>query len=304
MGIRQELHDGATLTWKDLKRTKQELAEGVQAGEILFVFGILPGLLLAVEIAILSEYWIFAEVTRSRFWLEIRGQQLFSWETLIETYLSSIAHSGWDIHLKPNLTNYLICMTAFYPMAILSRRKDRVVKLFLFILLIAPLITTVFSFLYPMGARTIGFSGVLTAIFGFLPVLIFAGIDARLEQDFNPFWSVMVIFIVYASIFVYLGNLIMAAIAAAISLIFLAGLTFRVGVEGLLDAASIVLGIAYLPFLWALIISYVGAVGMYYNLPPGTNVVAHIAGYKFGFLVGFLGLSDLDSISEMAKDWM
>lgn len=304
MGVRQDFHQALTLTWEDFKATMNELTEGVEGDEILFLFGILPGLLLTVEFTIRSEFWILAEITRSGLWLDIRGQELLSWETLVDTYISSIAHSEWKSHLQPNLTSYLICMTAFYPMAILSRRKERVVKLILLLLLATPPVTTIFSFMFPMGPRTIGFSGVLSAFFGLLPVVMFTAIDAHIDTELDPFWSGLVIFLVYASILVYHGSLLLAGLSAAISLVFLAGLTVSIGVDGVLDALLVVFGLAYLPFLWAVIVSSAGAVGMYANLPPNTNVVAHIAGYMFGFIVGFLGLSDPDAVSETVRDWV
>lgn len=303
MGVREDFHQALTIEWENLKATMNELAVGVEGEEILLLFGILPGLLVAVEYTILSDFWILVEITRSGLWLDIRGQDLLSWETLIDTYISSIAHAGWEIHLKPNLTSYLICMTAFYPMAILSRRKERVTKLFLFLLLATPPVTTISSYMYPMATRTIGFSGVVSAIFGLLPVVMFAGINAHIDQELNPFWSGMVIFLVFASIFVYFGDFMMAGVSAAISLVFVAGLTVSIGENGVMDALVVVFGVAYLPFLWALLVSNAGAVAMYANLPPRTNVVAHIAGYMFGFIVGFVGLSDPDSLRETVMDW-
>lgn len=303
MGVRQNLRESIDLTRDNLKATKEELIEGAEAGEILFLFGVIPGILLAVELAILSNYGFLASINRSGLWLEIIGQPLLSWETLIDTYISSAAHSDWTTHLKPNLTNYIVCMTALYPMAILSGQKERVAKLFLIILLLTPVVTTIFSFQYPMGHRSIGFSGVLSAFFGVLPVVMFAAIDSHIDVDLNPFWSGMVMFAVYASIFVYLGDFVMAGFTALFSLLYIVGMVVRIGGDGLMEALQVVFGLGYPPFIWALIVAYVGAVSMYFGLPPGTNIVAHIAGYIFGFSVGFLGLAESFSVEWIPYDW-
>ncbi|SFT04752.1 hypothetical protein [Halostagnicola kamekurae] len=303
MGVRQNLREGVVVTRDNLRATKKELIDGADGREILLLFGIIPGILLAVELAILSNYWILASVKRSVFWLEIIGQPLFSLDTLVDSYISSIAHSDWETHLKPNLTNYLLCLTALYPMAILSNRKSEVSKIVLILLFATPLVTTVASFQYPMGARSIGFSGVLSAFFGVLPVVMFAAIDSHIDKNLNPFWSGMVMFAVYASIYVYFGNVILTGVTILFVLLFFIGMVIRIGLDGLMEALQVVFGIGYLPFLWALVIAYAGAVGMYYNLPLGTNIVAHLAGYIFGFIVGFLWLGESFSVDWISYDW-
>lgn len=303
MGAQAALRDGVITGVETLKETTSEVIDGSDTWEIITVFGVLPAILLAIEGIILSDFWVFSGVTRSVFWLDLVDQPLLSVETLVETYLSSFAHGNWAIHLKPNLTNYLLLMSALYPMAVLTRRKEKVAKIYITILLFSPLFITLMSFLYPMGTRSIGFSGVLSAYFGVLPVVMFAAVDARIDSDLNPFWSFIVMMVVYASIYVYLGSLIMAGVTTGLAVVGFIGMVFHTGVNTVRKGLRIVLGVDYFPFVWALLIAYGGTVAMYYNLPPGTNIVAHIAGYIFGFLTGFVFLGESITTDWMPYDW-
>lgn len=299
MGAREQLRDSVADDITELRATLQEVYDGAYTREIIAVFGVVPAILLGVEATILSEYWLLARVDRSPFYLNLVDQPLISFETLVETYLSTIAHEDWSTHLRPNLQNYFLCMSALYPVAILSRRKADIAKLYLFILVVSPLFITVFSMRNPMGARSIGFSGVLSAYFGLLPVVLFVAVDTQIDADLNPEWSAIVMFLVYASILVYLGSGMMAAVMAGFVLIGVVAMIVRIGLSSVLDALQVVFGIQYPPYVWALIIAWFGAVGMYYQLPPGTNVVAHIAGYIFGFLTGFVVLGESLSFEEL-----
>lgn len=303
MGVRGELRQKVADDIADLRSTIQEVVDGAEPREIITVFGIVPAILLGVEAVIRSDTWLLAQVHRSVFYLDLVDQPLLSVETLVETYLSTVAHADWRTHLRPNLQNYLICMSALYPVAILSRRKATIAKLYLFILVVAPLFVTVFSMLFPMGARSIGFSGVLSAYFGLLPVVLFAAVGSRIDAGLNPDWSVMVMFLVYASIFAYLGNGTMAVLMGVIVLLSFMAMVARVGVGGVGEAIRVVFEVEYPPFPWALAVAWFGAVGMYYQLPPGTNVVAHIGGYIFGFLAGFLVLGESLSFEELRSEY-
>lgn len=273
-------------------RIIDDIIAGVDKREALAVFFFLPGFLIGVELAIQSELWVLASVNRTDFYSDLIGQQLLSMNTLVESYLSSIAHSGWDKHLKPNLISYLLCMTALYPLAALSDRKKTFAGVFLLILIIAPIASTGFSIVFPMGPRSIGFSGVVSSFYGVLPVVMFSAIDSYTDADINPRWSIMVIFSVYASILVYVGSIPIGVFCLGIAGLSLFGMIHNVGLGGVIEVVNVALGFDHLPFFWATMIATVGAIGMYYNLPQGVNVVSHIAGYMIGFLIGFLVLSD------------
>lgn len=303
MGVRGQLSDKVSDDLGDLKSTLQEVMQGADPGEIIAIFGVMPAILLGVEGAILTEYWLLARVDRSAFYLDLVNQPLFSLETLIQTYLSTFAHEDWGTHLKPNLWSYYLCMSALYPVAILSRRKADITRLLVFILGAAPLFITVFSIRYPMGARSIGFSGVVSAYFGLLPVVLFAAVDPRIDADLDPAWSALVMFLVYASIFVYLGSVMMAAVMGLIVLVGVIAMVVHVGSVGVGRAVQVVFSVEYPPFSWAFAVAWFGAVGMYYQLPPGTNVVAHIAGYIFGFLAGFIVLGGSVSFKELRSQF-
>lgn len=277
---------------RNFNQVIEDLRGGTSIKELFVVFGLIPSFLILIEGLILSNYWILADITRDQFYLDYVGQRLFSIETLVETYLSSIAHSGWSEHLLPNLKSYYLCMLAFYPMAALSTQKEKVRKLFVFLILASPIFITLMNFQNPMGVRSLGFSGVLSAYFGLLPVVIFDAVDGQIESNLDPFWSATVIILVYGSIFLYLGSFVYATLMGVLTLVFFTGFLVFEGKETLLQIVRIVSGFDYVIFLWAIAVAIAGAVGMYYKLPPDANIVSHIAGYMFGFLAGFLYLGD------------
>lgn len=273
-------------------RITDDIIAGADKREVLAIFLIIPGFLIGVELAILSDFWALATVNRADFYSDLIGQQLISVNTLVESYLSSIAHAGWEIHLKPNLISYFLCMTALYPMAVLSGRKERVAGVFLLILIIAPVASTGFSVVFPMGSRSIGFSGVVSAFYGVLPVVMFSAIDSYTDADINPRWSIMVILSVYASILVYVNNVPMGVLCLGLVGLSLLGLVHNVGLSGVTEAVNVAIGFDHLPFFAATMIATVGAIGTYYNLPQGVNVVGHVSGYMIGYLIGFVAFSD------------
>lgn len=279
----------SSTTVDTINNTTDELVDGANRAEVLVLAVLIPGLLIGVELFVQSGVWLFEGIARSGLYLEIHDHSLLSLETLVSAYLSSFAHAGWS-HLLPNLTAYMICLTALYPVAILSKRKTRVMQLVVVLLLVTPLVTAVLSFQYTMGRRTIGFSGVITAFYGFLPVVLFAAVDGILEEGFSPFWSGTVIFLVYTFIFASLGMISAAGVMFLIVSGFIVVMARQLGIEKVKRILGVLLGPGYYPVVWALIISMFGAVAMTYDSAPTVNVVSHLSGYIFGFVMGFLGL--------------
>ncbi|WP_254544819.1 hypothetical protein [Halomarina pelagica] len=277
---------------ENLRGAARELVDGVSFRELLGLFVVIPGILLAVEGAIQSDYWLLAGVTRSDFYSTLIGQQLFSVDTIVEAYLSSVAHQNWASHLKGNLIAYILCVSALYPMAVLSREKRRVGQVFALVLVTAPLFVSVMSILYPMGRQSIGFSGVLSAFYGMLPVVTVAAIDVRVDTDFDAFWSLIVMFTVYTLLLVIVGSFVYAAGVFAIVAGLLVWFLVRVKLDGAMEVLRVATSPEYPMFIWAVTIAITGVGAMFYQLAPGTNVVAHLAGYMFGFLGAFLLLGD------------
>lgn len=130
-------------------------------------------------------------------------------------------------------------MGTTYPLAIIARRNRRVLGLLLVVLLGAPLVSvamTVHS--YPTGTRVLGGSGVVAALVGLLSPVLFLAADRRLSAPLNPVWAGSVVCAVTAGLAVGEGEGALAAGAAALALVFLAGMAWRLGTGGLWSCRS------------------------------------------------------------------
>ncbi|MDZ7700996.1 MAG: rhomboid family intramembrane serine protease [Halobacteriales archaeon] len=169
---------------------------------------LVPGLLLSIEWAIQSNFGVLAKIERDPMWFELSRESYLSFDTIFDLYVSSFAHSDWN-HLQGNLVNYLFCISALYPMSILANKRKNNLYLILVIFLLSPIVVKLVSNVYLTG-RTIGYSGILSGLFGLLNVVIFVAVDEQIEADFNPFWSLITVFLVYIAMLVYFGAFVPA----------------------------------------------------------------------------------------------
>lgn len=268
----------------------EEVYSGTRLFDIIFLIVLVPGLLLSIEGAILSNFGPLAEIKREPMWFELSRESYFSFKAIFDLYVSNFAHEDWG-HLQANLVNYLFCISALYPMSILANKRVIVLYLLTAIFLLSPIVVELVSYVYLSG-RTIGFSGILSGLFGLLAVVIFAAVDERSEADFNPFWSLIVIFLVYMAMLIYFGALESAGYLVPFVVLLSALFVYDEGAEGVREVLQTLVGEENVLFPWALIIAVSGALAMFYGLPPGSNILGHLGGYLLGWGIGFVTLGD------------
>lgn len=267
--------------------------------EVIFLFVLVPGLLLSIEWAIQSNFGVLTGIKRDPMWFELSRESYLSFDTIFDLYISSFAHSDWG-HLQGNLVNYLFCMSALYPMSIFANKRKNNFYLILVIVLLSPIVVKLVSNVYLTG-RTIGFSGILSGLFGLLTVVIFVAVDEQIEADFNPFWSLIAVFSVYIAILVYFGALVSAGYLVPIVILLSAWFVYNEGPDGVREVLQVLVGEGNILFPWALIIAILGALAMFYGLPPGSNILGHIVGYLFGWGVGFITFGEGGVSSWLSK---
>jgi hypothetical protein len=278
---------GTTLL-NDLSSILRQTIDRTTPGQRALAFGAIPLLLLAVG--------ALPEGVQQRWMLRMSdpiGPQL---------YLSNFVHGDIQ-HLSNNILSFLLVMAIVFPLATLADRVQDVAVSSVVFLTAVPFVISLYSVttLSGTGAETIvGFSGIVAAYAGLLPVVLFQFVDATIQRVQVPTGGAGLMAVELSVVLWAAGlqtpTVLLLGGVGALGL----GLTLWRGREESRDAQQ---------HEWFLL--FVGG-GMFLALPAllivgvdaGTNVFGHLIGLICGFLLA-LGISMSRQLGSVAplSDW-
>jgi len=247
----------------------------------------LPALLVATWIAGLETQFAF-RLSAESVWESPR--------TLLTAFTANYVHVGGR-HLFDNLLNYWITLFAIYPLVAIAG-WDRQFRLSLVAyLLVAPVgiaVVTLAVFNPSTEQFVVGFSGIVAALLGFLPVVLAAAASEQTDGAVEPAWAVVPVLFSVALVF---GVPTVPAFQPQPTL------AVGVGVAGIAAAGVLFSGLSThrlrmehralspdvrLALLIGSTVFVFGVAGAFVFVHAGTNVWGHLAGYLVGFTVPYL----------------
>lgn len=251
----------------------------------------LDAFLLAVVPAVLLGVYALPTALRHSLALE------YTAPTLLTMYASHFVHLTPG-HLAVNLLGYVLVISTVYLLSVANDRRRRFVVVFATFLLAFPFALSGLNLLFARPTAGVGFSGIVLAFLGYLPLTLGGFIGRHLDVPVDSIESSWLFFFGFAfvSLMAVPGPYGTAVAAAA----FLAGVLFLLPAieemdddhlttaRGTLDVA----GNVELTFLGVLV--FVGY--LLVAFPPTTrvvnggtlNVYTHALGFSLGYVVTYL----------------
>jgi hypothetical protein len=133
------------------------------------------GVLLVVPLVLLGVYWLPASV---------RASLVFEYgdPSLIAAYTSAFVHMS-PVHLAVNLIGYFLIVPITYLMSSLCGYRQRFFISFVTFVFIFPFILTGLTLLFIRPGAGLGFSGVLMAFYGYLPLVLSDLVSDQFDID-------------------------------------------------------------------------------------------------------------------------
>lgn len=266
--------------------------------EVAVLFLVVPLVLLAVEGVIQSEVGVFAGYTRASFRFPLTGETFWTPRMVWKAFISSYAHDTLVPHLRGNLFMYLVSMAALYPLALLTNRKTEFRWLVGVCFIVVPFVVSYSSFQLPMRGTTIGFSGIVGALLGVVPVVLLSAVGRATNIEFVPLWSTGPVLFILTGLYVVVGasvGMILVPLAFALAM---TGITIAyLGIDAALE------GLYYMtwpanPFCWwGLTVAIAGPYFLFFSISPETNLVSHLSGYLVGYIAALFVVWDTPDIT-------
>ena len=216
--------------------------------------------------------------------------------TVLTAFTANYVHFG-SRHLLDNLLNYWVTLFAIYPLVAIAgwgRQFRLSIVAYLVAAPFAIAVVTLAVFDPQTEQFVVGFSGIVAALLGFLPVVLAAAASEQTKGAVDPAWAVVPFLFSVALVFAIPSGPYFSGhppLAVGLGLL-------GVAVAGRLWAEfpSARLG-AYrrgltpdvrLAFLIGSTVFVFGITGAFVFVHVGTNVWGHLAGYMVGFAVPYL----------------
>ena len=212
--------------------------------------------------------------------------------TLLDAYLTNFVHGGL-LHLIHNLLSYVFLMAVLLPVAVFADWKRELYLTSLFFVIVVPFVVSYYSvwILQGTGGETIvGFSGVISAFLGLLPVLLFAFFQRAVSSNIRLHHALTLVALELAIILFSWSGVSISMVGLGI--LGTLGLGFvwwdTRGEWGPLVSSPANL---FLVFTTLLLFGYV-SYGILVNTGPHVNVYGHFIGFVSGFMFpGILSLA-------------
>ena len=217
--------------------------------------------------------------------------------TLLTAFTANYVHVSGR-HLFDNLLNFWLTLFGLYPLVSIAGWERQFRRLTVGYLLVVPFVVAWVT-LATLGQVTdqpsAGFSGIVAAFLGLVPVVLAAAGGELTDGRLDPAWSVVPFFASLAVVFAvpsvwYFPAEPLVALGCGGAGLLAAGLLWWVEPPREIIAAAQPLSADHrLALLIGTTVFVFGVVGALVIVPPGTNVWGHLTGYVVGFLLPYLG---------------
>jgi len=239
--------------------------------------------------------WLAGLETRFAFRLNAESV-LDSPRTLLTAFTANYVHFGIR-HLFDNLLNYWVTLFAIYPLVAIAgwgRRFRLSMAAYLFAVPLGIAIVTL-AVLNPSTEQfVVGFSGIVAALLGFLPVVLAAAANEQTEGAIDPTWAVVPVLFSVALVFVvpsvpYFQPRPTLAAGVGVTGVAVAGVLWAgTPTHRLRQYSRQLTPDVRLAFLIGSTVFVFGVAGAFVFVHPGTNVWGHLAGYLVGFGIPYV----------------
>ena len=229
--------------------------------------------------------------------------------TALTAFTANYAHVHAR-HLFDNIINFWVTLFAIYPLVAIAGWSRRFRLSLLSYLFVVPfgIAAVTLAVLEPNPWQVaVGFSGVVAALLGLLPVVGAAALCAETDGVISPVWAVVP----------FCGSLGLVFLAPSITA---EPIGMLVGVGWLL-AASVIGGLCWwadrpldhgdtrdrlpddhrLAFLIGATVFVFGVFGAFVFVGSATNVWGHLAGYVAGFVIPYVGFVVLPAVGSVVR---
>lgn len=222
--------------------------------------------------------------------------------SLVDAYSTNFVHGGF-FHVGSNLLAYICLIAVLLPLAVFANWKRELYITSLFFLAVIPFVVSYYTMwtLHGTGVvTTVGFSGVIAAFLGLLPILLFAFLQRAVSSHIRVHHALALVAPELAVIFYSWSGPSVSVIALVILGLFGLGLVLwdtRSDWDPLLSSnANVLLVLGTL--LTFVFVSY----SILVNVGPSVNVYGHFIGFVSGFL--FPGVLSLVLDLRERLDWV
>ena len=215
--------------------------------------------------------------------------------TLLTAFTANFIHVSAR-HLLDNLLNFWITLFGLYPLVAIAGWEARFRRLAVVYCTVVPFVVAWVT-LATLGQVTdqlsVGFSGVVAAFLGFLPLALAAAAGRATGGDLDPAWGVvpflgsLAIVFVTPSVWYFPAQPTLAAGCLGFAMLAAAGLWWADEPSPRRDSRQLSAD-EELAFLIGVTVFGTGVAGALVIVPRGTNVWGHLTGYVAGFLIPYL----------------
>jgi len=240
--------------------------------------------------------WLAGLETRFAFRLSAESL-LDSPRTFLTAFTANYVHFGAR-HLFDNLLNYWVTLFAIYPLVAIadwSRQFRLTVVAYLFAAPFGIAVVTLAVVSPPTAQFVVGFSGIVAALLGFLPVALAVAAKKQTDGAVDATWAAVPFLFSIALVF---------SVPAGPSVQPRSTLAVGVGLVGITVVGARWSGLSSnrlrmysreltpdvrLAFLIGSTVFIFGIAGAFVFVHAGTNVWGHLAGYVLGFSIPYVG---------------
>lgn len=224
--------------------------------------------------------------------------------TPLTVFMTHFVHAGFS-HLFNNLTAYFVIVIPIYLMHAFIGKKDIFRRIFLVFLLVFPFILSGLDILILGADSSRGFSGIVAAFFGFLPLTIFRFLKLKLNFDLGTSNSV-VLFLLAATLiaYIYAGLSFYVVLILPLLGLYLWRMLEEATIGGLRFSPS---GSCNRRSHWMLAsFAFLVFISLPFSMFPrnpvvgdmAVNILSHYSGFALGFVFPYILLEFLPSVRD------